>query len=158
MQFKIPQGPHNRAIIVLFLLLATAACGEPSTPAASDNQSVPAADTNQTLPPGFTDEPPAPPTSDTLVLSGGVLLADTPITDSVIVISEGVVIAWGRRGEVAMPNDSIGVDMRGKWIKAADTLGIGKTADLVVYDVFPQDPDTAPIGSVMSTEVDLPEP
>ena len=68
------------------------------------------------LPPGFLDEPPPPPTSNTQVLSGGTLVADTVIEDSVVVLSEGRVIAWGKRGAVDMPNDSVGFDLRGRWI------------------------------------------
>ena len=68
------------------------------------------------MPPGFLDEPPPPPTSNTQVLSGGTLVTDATIEDSVVVLTDGKLVAWGERGRVAMPNDSIGFDMRGHWI------------------------------------------
>ena len=68
------------------------------------------------MPPGFLDEAPPGPTSNTQVLSGGTLVTDATIEDSVVVMTDGKLVAWGERGLVAMPNDSIGFDMRGKWI------------------------------------------
>ena len=97
------------------------------------------------MPPGFLDEPPAPPNSTTQVLSGGTLVADSIIEDSVVVLQEGRLIAWGKRGMVDMPNDSVGFDMRGKWIiqgsweqaaagalPAAPVLQSGETANLLI--------------------------
>ena len=81
--------------------------------------------------PGFLDEPPPPPTPATEILGGGTLvLADGSfIEDSLIVITNGKLVAWGKRGEVEVPNDSIGIDVRGKWIQAA-RLEAGANADL----------------------------
>ena len=107
-------------------------------------------------PPGFTDAPPAAPTSATTILSGGILLTDTPISDSVVVITNGAVIAWGRRGEVELPNDSIGIDMRGKWIRPATTLSSGSVADLEVFAQYPGDESVQPIGDIKSVEINLP--
>jgi len=70
------------------------------------------------MPPGFLDEPPPPPTSSTQVLSGGTLVTDSIIEDSVVVLNNGNLVAWGKRGEVDMPNDSVGFDLRGQWIIA----------------------------------------
>ena len=68
------------------------------------------------LPPGFLDDAPAPPTSENHVFSGGTLVLDEEINDAVVVIAKGKLVSWGKRGEVDVPNDSIGYDMRGKWL------------------------------------------
>ncbi len=99
--------------LCLATLLTTAlltGCAEPPPPAAEP------APSNQEMPPGFLDEPPAPPTSSTQVLSGGTLVTDGIIEDSVVVLNDGKLVSWGKRGEVEMPNDSVGFDLRGKWI------------------------------------------
>lgn len=126
--------------------------------AACDDRAGTSVKESKSMPPGFMDEPPPPPTSNTVILSGGVLLADSPITDSVVVIADGVITAWGHRGEVDLPNDSIGIDMRGKWIRGSNGLTSGSTADLLIYDQFPVDENIAPIGSVKRTEISMPQP
>lgn len=92
------------------LLIAGCTQPEPATPETT------ASEMERDLPPGFTDEAPPGPTSDTTVLSGGILYAGGAFPDAAIVVTRGKLIAWGSRGEVDMPNDSIGFDMRGKWI------------------------------------------
>ena len=146
------------------VVLSLAACGGSDAPAPTPEASVPtpeAVSNSESMPPGFTDAPPPPPSSNTLVLSGGVLLLDTPITDSVVVITDGKILAWGRRGEVDMPNDSIGLDMRGKWLRAASSLNSGsltsgQTADFQAFDQFPADQTIVPIGTVVGQEVSMP--
>ena len=47
-----------------------------------------------------------------------MLLPDgSEVVDSLVVITDGDLIAWGTRGDVDVPNDSIGFDLRGKWIE-----------------------------------------
>ncbi|XOV81448.1 MAG: hypothetical protein ACFHXK_11225 [bacterium] len=108
-----------RIVLLMVAFLVLTACGgaEPNTPS-SDAESAAAtgAEAVEALPPGFTDEPPPPPTSDTTVFSGGTLLLEESISDAVVVISNNTLISWGRRGNVDLPNDSVGMDMRGKWI------------------------------------------
>ena len=96
---------------------------------AQEPEEVPEPET--TLPPSFLDEPPPPPTSATEILGGGtlVLTDGTLIEDSLIVITDGKIVTWGRRGEVDVPNDSVGHDLRGKWIQT-DKLEVGALADL----------------------------
>ncbi|NOX51905.1 MAG: hypothetical protein GXP16_15425 [Gammaproteobacteria bacterium] len=112
-------------------------------------------DTNN-MPPGFLDEPPPPPTSETSVLSGGTLMLDPHVTDSVLVLQQGTIMAWGKRGEVDMPNDSIGVDMRGKWLypgtlvelnKGVVKAGLRKNqpANMIILS---QDPELGPVDQV----------
>ena len=98
------------------------------------------------LPPGFTDEAPPPPTSSTQVLSGGTFenTREAVLVDAVIVLTEGNFIAAGTRGNTDMPNDSIGHDMRGKFIVPghvtdgqiviADGLNEGDVASLLILD------------------------
>lgn len=94
-------------------LLLTACQGEEVNDAAVEEE--------RTMPPGFLDEPPPPPTSDNLILSGGtVVIGEERIDDAVVVLSAGELVAWGKRGGVDVPNDSIGHDMRGKWIVAGN--------------------------------------
>ncbi len=109
------------------------------------------ATTSAELPPGFLDEAPAPPTSTNQILSGGALVLDQTTNDTVLLIDKGNLGAWGKRGEVDVPNDSIGFDMRGKWLVpgrvsdiAAGTLPNlsawkeGQAANLLVFDADPQ--------------------
>ena len=71
-----------------------------------------------------------PPTSDTIVLSGGTLLTDPPIADAGVVISNGVLVAFGPRTEVDMPHDSAGFAMRGKWLQPTAPLVVGEPPNL----------------------------
>lgn len=154
-------------ILYSVVLLLVNACSQPSqkSPDAPpvDSPSVVAGSTTSP-PPGFTDPPPPAPTSDTLILSGGILVSDTPntdsmivITDSMIVVTDGLVVDWGRRGDVETPNDSVGFDMHGKWIQAVNGLTSGATADLLVFDQFPTDSTIQAIGTVKSSEVNMPK-
>ena len=138
---------------LLSLSLLLLACSD-STPPREPQTLAPGVNTPP--PPGFTDAPPPAPVSDTVILSGGILLTEPPITDSAIVITEGVVTGWGRRGEMDIPNDSIGRDVRGLWIRATHTLVSGAIADLQVYDQFPANPTIQAVGSVKSTQITLP--
>lgn len=107
------------------------------------------------MPPGFLDSAPPGPESNTKVLSGGTLMTEPPVQDAVVVITDGAVISWGSRGSVDMPNDSIGLDMRGKWIRPVTPLASGAVADLRIYDVEPAE-GIEPVGRIQSTEIDLP--
>lgn len=102
-------------LLTTFALVS--ACSEPApSSTATPPVSGAAVMATDSMPPGFTDEPPAPPTSSTIVLSGGNLITETLVEDSVVVLHKGKVVTWGKRGEVDMPNDSIGIDVRGKWL------------------------------------------
>jgi len=104
-------------LLILALLVSLAsACGSDTNPTSSVNVAPSETVKTDVMPPGFLDEPPPAPTSNTLVLSGGTLIAEEQIDDSVVVVSQGELTAWGQRGAVSMPNDSIGKDMRNKWI------------------------------------------
>lgn len=97
----------NRALaLILASILALAACTDEPDKAVSE------------MPPGFLDEAPPPPVSATEILSGGTLVLPdgTQINDSIIIITNGNLVAWGRRGSVDVPNDSVGHDLRGKWV------------------------------------------
>jgi hypothetical protein len=142
---------------LLALLLLLTACSDPqptnvNPPADSTvtKTTMDAAPSSEQLPPGFTDTPPPPPTSDTLVLSGGTLVLAEPIDDSVVVIQNNTILAWGQRGQVDLPNDSIGMDMRGKWIipgvpadvttsslDSTASLQQGAAASLLVFSADP---------------------
>ena len=138
--------------------LLLAACGQGQTPTSSAESAA----TQQTLPPGFLDAAPPPPTSDTVVLSGGTLLLDSPLTDSVIVLQGGQVIAYGRRGDVDLPNDSIGRDMRGKWIlpgtdptKRPSVLTPDQPSDLSIFDEDPRSADARVTGRVRGQQMEF---
>ena len=64
------------------------------------------------------------PESATTVFSGGTLVTDELTNDAVVVVRNGLLLSWERRGDVEMPDDSVGMDMRGKWIVP------GRQADL----------------------------
>ena len=122
---------NAKLFAIIGLCLAAVACGQtpPEVEAGADAEPV-------GLPPGFLDEPPPGPTSATTVLSGGTLIIDDVISDAVVVVQNGVLLAWGARGEVDMPNDSVGLDMRGKWIVpgAQDALQAnGNLPDLTLW-------------------------
>ncbi|MEM7001179.1 MAG: hypothetical protein AAF529_10350 [Pseudomonadota bacterium] len=153
---------HNTNYLLLLVCgLLLAACQEPSPSKVAENSS-PEQPTSQpeldeaSLPPGFTDAPPPPPTSNTLVLSGGKLvLGGETIIDSVVVISDGLIKGWGKRGEVAMPNDSIGKDLRGKWLLPITSLQRDQTAAIDILDSAPA-AGLIPAGQVRGTNVVLP--
>ncbi|MEM9622053.1 MAG: hypothetical protein AAF993_10420 [Pseudomonadota bacterium] len=152
--------PRNHATVLptaLTIVLLLSACGE-STPSADAN--TPVSDTAAAaLPPGFTDAPPPPPTSSTQILSGGTLLAEPPVADAVVVITNGQLVAWGKRGEVEVPNDSIGFDVRGMWLQAgpAVSLKTGQAANLEIYSTNPASSGAQPKGYVKGAEISLPE-
>jgi imidazolonepropionase-like amidohydrolase len=104
----------------------------------------------KSMPAGFLDEAPPPPVSDTVVLSGGNLILAKVTPDTAIVLHAGKLIAWGKRGEVNMPNDSVGRDLRGKWLTPgtltdleASTLPnlgelkIGAVANMLIFNTGP---------------------
>ncbi len=99
-------------------------------------------------PPGFLDEAPAPPTSATVILSGGTLVLAQPIADAVVVITNGEVQAWGKRGAVDVPSDSVGRDMRGKWLLPKGELAAGGPAAFTLYDGPPSEAASRVVGSV----------
>ncbi|MEM7080379.1 MAG: hypothetical protein AAF513_17310 [Pseudomonadota bacterium] len=152
----------THALMVLLSLWLLSACqGEQTTGASAAKPEEPSM-------PGFLDEPPPPPTSDNLILSGGTLVtADARITDAVVVIAAGELNGWGQRGQVDVPNDSIGYDMRAKWIvpgNQADLdngalpnparLTTDKDAAFLIFD----DPTTweTPIGAFENGNLTLP--
>lgn len=140
-----------RLLLIGFLAITGAACSETevepkqANPAQEGARALP-----KEMPPGFLDEAPPGPVSNTVVLSGGTLMSEPPITDSAVVITDGLIVAWGKREQVAMPNDSIGKDMRGKWLVPGTTamletgtgadqnlLQQGKPGNLLVLTVDP---------------------
>ena len=129
----------------LIAILSLSACQEAPAPKAERSAE---------MPPGFVDEPPPPPTSDTIILSGGTLLTEPPITDSVVVITDGLVMGWGQRGSQDVPNDSIGKDMRGKWLKPLGQMASGHAANFEVYSAPPEESEST--GYVRGTELNLP--
>ena len=100
-------------LILAFSLIACAPAEEATT---LETETAPTPDTLTAEMPGFLDPAPPGPTSDTTVLSGGTIVAGEVINDAVLVLTNGKLVAYGARGSVDIPNDSIGVDMRGKWI------------------------------------------
>ena len=113
-------------IALLASVMICLGCGEAGT----DQPSTTASE-EQSLPPGFLDEAPPPPTSATEILGGGTLVLPDGsfVEDSLLIITDGKLVAWGKRGDVDVPNDSVGFDLRGKWIQAAE-LSAGTAADL----------------------------
>ena len=109
-------------LLMIGVMLMTA-CGNADSTTEAPVAELPV-EAAEVLPPGYTDAPPPAPTSDTTILSGGTFLLAENIADSVVVISNNTLVAWGPRGMVALPNDSIGMDMRGKWIVAGDPADI----------------------------------
>ena len=113
------------------------------------------------LPPGFLDDPPPPPTSDTAILSGGTLLLPdgSELRDSLVIITRGDLVDWGKRGEVDVPHDSIGVDLSGKWLQP-QTLAVGAAAEIRFADKDPRTPESdesAYIGGFSAGTLTLPE-
>lgn len=138
-------------LIALFTLPMTA-CAPESAPSAESSKA--------TLPPGFLDDPPPPPTSDTAILSGGTLLLPdgSELRDSLVIITRGDLVAWGKRGEVDVPHDSIGVDLSGKWLQP-QTLDVGVAAEIRFADRDPRTPDlneSAYIGGFSAGTLTLP--
>ena len=126
------------AFVILFVL---SGCADPvgeSTQTTSTTTSQPDTGETRTLPPGFMDPAPPPPTSDTVIWSGGTLLTDPPVEDAVVVVRNGDLLAWGRRGEVDVPNDSVGEDMSGKFLKPRGPLQAGIPVDIEILDEDPR--------------------
>ena len=131
-------------IVTISLLNGCSEAGK--NQASNDVSSNPSTSALDNLPPGFTDDAPPPPTSSTQVLSGGTFenSGDVVLADAVIVLTEGNFIAAGARGNTDMPNDSIGHDMRGKFIVPghvtdgqivfAESLTEGDVASLLILD------------------------
>lgn len=132
------------------VLLFSGCDGKPAADASLDPVQEPASTGQrdpQNLPPSFLDEPPAPPVSDTFILSGGTLVTDEDLFDAVVVVQGNRVIAAGKRGEVPVPPDSIGIDASGKFIVADDTevTLIGGPANLTVFDSHPSKSEGATV-------------
>lgn len=129
----------------MLLGMVASACGGDPVSYESD---VDAPETSATTaPPSFLDEPPAPPSSDTMILSGGTLIDGEDLFDAVVVVEGARVIAAGKRGAVPVPPDSIGIDASGKFIVAVnpDETLIGGPADLVIYEAHPVLAKPAPV-------------
>lgn len=156
----------------LLIFVCLSACSE-APPAARDPAAVEAPQNKTSIeasgktagiddsgrPPGFTDPPPPAPTSATQILSGGTLMTSPEITDAVIVIRHGQVIAWGKRGEVEVPNDSIGVDLRGMWLQPNAQLALNQPADFQVFAQAPADnPAARSVGYIQADKINLPDP
>ncbi len=103
---------HNH---LLACIVALTACAPESGPGPQGPDQTRTAET-LSIPPGFLDDAPPPPTSDTVILSGGTLITDATVPDSVVVIRNGVLRDWGQRGSVNVPNDSVGLNTSGQWI------------------------------------------
>lgn len=151
-----------RALLLPSLLLALAAgCDGSAAPAAAPESAIATADSApagaKTMPPSFLDQAPSGPVSDTMILSGGTLLGDPDLFDAVIVLKNGTVIAAGKRGEVPVPQDSIGIDASGRFI-APTTAGEALVGNdnLTVYADHPgQVPEAAVHAAVVDGEYQL---
>lgn len=101
-----------------------------------------------------------------------MLLADETIADSVVVITGGELMAWGQRGAVSMPNDSVGKDMRGKWLVPGtaadlaagdmpkmDSFQPGQAVQLLIFDRAPTSDwsDRGLVGSFIDATLQMPE-
>ena len=155
-----------RIITTWLLLMTMSSCGSPTPDAGAQSQppASNAAESTRNMPPGFMDEAPPPPTSDTLVLSGGTLITDTELHDSVVVLHKGKLVTWGKRGATDMPNDSIGFITAGKFVVpgSMEDLEAGalpnlsrfitdQPANLLVFDVY--DPASLP-GAQLAARVE----
>ena len=103
-----------RCLFVLIAALLAGACSETQTPAPSGTPTPPGTTGAAALP-----EPPAPLTSATHIYSGGWLVrgdGSEPLFDGLVVVREGRIVALGKRGEVDVPADSVGIDASGKWL------------------------------------------
>ena len=76
-----------------------------------------------------------------------------------MVITKGNLIAWGKRGDVDVPNDSIGFDLRGKWIEPLE-WSESRPAALKFAEQDPRSEDFshAYIGGYEDGTLTLPEP
>ncbi len=141
---------HWKPKAVNFFFIAAIVAGLAGCGGSADNPEAVATEATE-MPPGFLDPAPPPPTSDTLILSGGTLVVmnedgASTIADSVVVVQGTKLVAYGVRGEVDVPNDSIGRDFRGKWlipgspteaIPSTAGLNIGEDLSLVIVDQPP---------------------
>ena len=138
-------NPYRITVLLAVALLA-AACGSDRAPAADQPVSEP------DMPPGFLDEPPPGPVSATTVFSGAMLLTDEVQSDAVVVVQNGLLLSAGIRGVVDMPNDSVGLDMRNRWIVPGTQADLetgnlpnlehwrmDAPANLLVLDIDPRD-------------------
>ena len=64
---------------------------------------------------------------------------ESPIDDSIIVVAGRKIRSVGKRKDVAVPQNSDRVDLRGKWIvpESGSTIGPGEPANLIVLDHAP---------------------
>lgn len=124
------------------LLLCLAGCQESSEAPATQSSAAQAA--SDLPPPSFLDPAPAAPRSATIILSGGTLVEaansqDQDLFDAVVVISDGKVVASGKRGSVPVPADSVGIDTSGKYIVAAPSsrTTLPANANFTIYHERP---------------------
>ena len=102
---------RNPIVLALSLTLCVACGGadtQPATPPDSADADA------RTLP-----APPAPMRSDNHIYSGGWLISGDgtqPLFDAIVVVSNGKIAAIGKRGQIDVPADSIGIDASGKWL------------------------------------------
>ncbi len=159
------QSRPYRIVYLLIVTLFVAACGADPVPVEDPPQTEP------DMPPGFLDEPPPGPVSATTVFSGAMLLTTDVKSDAVVVVQNGRLLSSGLRGEVEMPNDSVGLDMRNRWIVPGrqadletgnlpnlDLWRTGSPANLLILDADPRAaPPTADslIGVVVDGEIRL---
>lgn len=117
-QLRTPAlGTLPGALLCLTMLLGCGESDPSSTPNAQPEQA--ASDAQTTYP-----EPPPPLTSSTQILSGGWLLSgdgSDPQFDSIIIVRDGAIVGFGKRGSLDVPADSIGIDASGKWILPGNT-------------------------------------
>ncbi|MGI9327091.1 MAG: hypothetical protein ACR2PZ_17870 [Pseudomonadales bacterium] len=123
------------------LLLCLAGCQKASETPATASSTAPSVDR---APPSFLDPAPAAPRSTTIILSGGTLLEAEvsqaqDLFDAVVVITNGKLVATGKRGSVPVPADSVGIDTSGKYIVAEPTTDSSVTAkaNLTIYHQRP---------------------
>ncbi len=82
-------------------------------------------------------------------------MTNPTVEDAVIVVTRGQVMGWGERGAVEVPHDSVGSDMRGKWLVPQGELEPGAEARFTILDGPP--PSGTEIGTVTGTAVELEE-
>ncbi|MEM1412837.1 MAG: hypothetical protein AAGH19_10815, partial [Pseudomonadota bacterium] len=131
------------------LLVVLGGCGKAPTPQADGQGTTSVAEQNaatagstaadKVMPPSFLDEAPSGPVSDTIILSGGTLLGETEVFDAIVIVTRGQVVGAGKRGDVPVPADSIGIDTSGRFIEINGDAALPQSqrANVIVYEDHP---------------------